>query len=103
MQGLKVVEGGVTAARGYRGCGVSAGIKRVGKLDMALLASESPAAVAGVFTTNRIQGATVKLCRERVRDGVTRAVVVNSGNANACTGTQGSADAQEMARLTAQG
>ncbi len=103
MQGLTVVTGGVTAAQGYRACGVSAGIKRAGKLDMALLVSDRPAAIAGVFTTNRIQGATVKLCRERLGEGVARAVIINSGNANACTGAQGLEDAREMARLAAQG
>lgn len=102
MSGLKQVEGGVTAAQGYRACGVKAGIK-ADRPDMALLVSDSPATVAAVFTTNRIQGATVKLCRERLAGGVARAVVVNSGNANACTGPRGLEDARRMSRLAAAG
>ncbi len=96
------IDGGVTAARGYRAAGVEAGIKGP-KLDMALLVTDAPAAVAGVFTTNRIQGATVKLCRARLAGGQARAIIVNSGNANACTGAQGRADAETMARLVAEG
>ena len=99
-----MVEGGVTAARGYRAAGVSAGIKKAGRLDFAMLVSERPAVVAGVFTTNRIQGAPVKLCRERVAGGAgARAVVINSGNANACTGPEGLDNARQTARLVAGG
>ncbi|MCE9615322.1 MAG: bifunctional glutamate N-acetyltransferase/amino-acid acetyltransferase ArgJ [Lentisphaerae bacterium] len=99
---MRVVQGGVTAARGFSAAGVSAGIKSK-KLDLALVVSDRPATIAGVFTTNRIQGATVKLCRERLAAGTSRGVVVNSGNANACTGLQGQADARQMARLLAEG
>ncbi|MDQ7801691.1 MAG: bifunctional glutamate N-acetyltransferase/amino-acid acetyltransferase ArgJ [Armatimonadota bacterium] len=93
--------GGVTAPRGYLAAGVHCGIKQR-KPDLALLVSESPATVAGVFTTNRIKAAPVRWCQEVVRRGVARAVVVNSGNANACTGDRGWHDAQEMAERTAQ-
>ena len=60
-----------------------------------------PAAVAGLFTTNQVCAAPVKVCAERVRGGIAQAIVVNSGNANACTGRQGMKDALEMAKLTA--
>jgi glutamate N-acetyltransferase/amino-acid N-acetyltransferase len=68
---------------------------------LALLVSQTPATVAGTFTTNQICAAPVRLCVERVRHGVARALVVNSGNANACTGQRGRLDAQAMARLAA--
>lgn len=89
---------------GFRAAGVHAGIKAdPAKADMALLVSDVPGTVAaGMFTTNRVQAAPVKIDRERLQAGRARAVVINSGNANACTGPQGHADALEMARLTAQ-
>jgi glutamate N-acetyltransferase/amino-acid N-acetyltransferase len=90
----------VTAPRGFLASGVHCGIKQR-KPDLALVVSESPATVAGVFTTNRIQAAPVRWCREVVRRGVARAVVVNSGNANACTGDRGWQDVREMAERTA--
>ncbi|MER3456869.1 MAG: ornithine acetyltransferase [candidate division GAL15 bacterium] len=93
--------GGVTAPRGFLAAGVHCGIKQR-KLDLALVVSESPAAVAGVFTTNRIKAAPVLWCQQVVRRGVARAVVVNSGNANACTGERGWQDAQEMAHRAGQ-
>lgn len=87
---------------GFRAAAVAAGIKRAGVPDMALIVSDLPAAVAGVFTTNQVCAATVKLDRERLRGRVARAVVVNSGNANACTGAQGLRDARRMAARTAK-
>jgi len=81
---------------------VEAAIKKPGRLDLALIMSEVPAAVAAVFTTNRVKAAPVLLSMERVTNGVARAMVVNSGNANACTGSQGMADARETARLVAE-
>ena len=90
--------------------GVFCDIKRLGtgkgsnkgpKRDLALLVSQTPATVAGTFTTNQVCAAPVRLCVERVRRGVARAVVVNSGNANACTGHRGRVDAEQMAKLTA--
>jgi len=104
------IAGSVTAPAGFVAAGVFCDIKRLGtgkgsnkgrKRDLALLASEAPATVAGAFTTNQVCAAPVRLCVERVRRGVARAVVVNSGNANACTGPKGLLDAEEMARLTA--
>src|SRR5437867_6628730 len=96
------ITGSITAPRGFLAAGVFCDIKRLGtgkgsnkgnKRDLALIVSEVPAAVAGMFTTNQVCAAPVKLCAARVRKGVARAVVVNSGNANACTGPQGVKDA----------
>ena len=103
MNVFRRVEGGVTAPRGFRASGVAAGIKKAGP-DLALLASNAPATVAGIFTSNRIKGAPVRLCLERLRrGGAVRAIVANSGNANACNGAQGLEDARRMAAWTASG
>jgi glutamate N-acetyltransferase/amino-acid N-acetyltransferase len=108
---FREVAGCVVAPRGFRAAGVFCDIKRLGtgkgsdkgkKRDLAILYSEVPAAVAGMFTTNQVCAAPVKVCVERRRGGWAQAVVVNSGNANACTGNQGMADAQEMVTLTEQ-
>ena len=108
---FKVVPGAVVAPNGFLASGVFCDIKRLGtgkgsnkgqKRDLALLVSEAPATVAGMFTTNQICAAPVKVCAARVKGGVAQAVVVNSGNANACTGKQGMKDACAMAALTAQ-
>ncbi|MDD2321571.1 MAG: bifunctional glutamate N-acetyltransferase/amino-acid acetyltransferase ArgJ [Geobacteraceae bacterium] len=88
--------------KGFAFSAVEAAIKKPGRLDLALIMSEVPAAVAAVFTTNRVKAAPVLLSMERVTNGVARAMVVNSGNANACTGSQGMADARETARLVAE-
>ena len=96
MSAVDLSGGGVTAPKGYQAAGVAAGVKGKNP-DMALVFSESEAALAGVFTTNRIQGAPVGVCRDRVGKGRARAVVINSGNANACNGPQGHEDAWTMA------
>jgi len=88
--------------KGFKFSAVEAAIKKPGRLDLALICSEVPAAVAAVFTTNKVKAAPVLLDEERVRNGSCRAVIVNSGNANACTGKQGMADALETARLVAK-
>jgi len=95
------VDGGVTAARGFRAAGIHCGIKADRK-DLALIVSDTLASAAGMFTTNLVKAAPVVLSQERIQSGAAQAIVVNSGNANACTGAQGWADAQEMAALTAQ-
>jgi len=100
-QALKGAEEIVLPA-GFRAAGIAAGIKRAGVRDMALIVSDRPAAIAGVFTTNQVCAATVKLDRERLKGRVARAVVVNSGNANACTGARGLRDARRMAARTAE-
>src|SRR4051812_48253806 len=95
---LKLVNGSVVAPQGFKAAGVFCDIKRIGtgkgsnkgnKRDLALIVSEVPAAVAGMFTTNQVCAAPVKVCMERVQRGTVQAIVVNSGNANACTGRQG--------------
>jgi glutamate N-acetyltransferase/amino-acid N-acetyltransferase len=85
------IRGGITAAGGFRAAGVSAGIKASGALDITLIVADRPASVAAVFTTNQVQAAPVLVSREHVAasGGTARAVIVNSGCANACTGAQG--------------
>jgi glutamate N-acetyltransferase/amino-acid N-acetyltransferase len=87
---------------GFKAGGVSSGLKKDGKKDLGLILSGAPATVAGVFTRNRVQAAPVLLARERIRAGTCRAVVVNSGNANCCTGSRGIRDAQAMTRVVAE-
>src|ERR1044071_1528084 len=108
---FKTVSGSITAPEGFQAAGVFCDIKRLGtgkgsdkgqKRDLALIVSEVPATVAGLFTTNQVCAAPVKVCVARVKKGAAQAVVVNSGNANACTGKQGMKDALEMARFTEQ-
>ncbi|MGE5576301.1 MAG: bifunctional glutamate N-acetyltransferase/amino-acid acetyltransferase ArgJ [Syntrophothermus sp.] len=89
--------GGVTAPRGFLAAGVSCGIKKNGKKDLCLVYSQAPAAAAAVFTTNKVKAAPVILSMEHLCRQKARAVVINSGNANACTGEQGLADARAMA------
>jgi glutamate N-acetyltransferase/amino-acid N-acetyltransferase len=86
---------------GFRFAAATAGIKKTGGLDLALMVADAPAAAAGVFTRNRVKAAPVLLSRERLRAGKAQAILVNSGNANACTGPQGLADAREATRRTA--
>jgi glutamate N-acetyltransferase / amino-acid N-acetyltransferase len=89
--------------KGFKFAAVEAAVKKPGRLDLALIYSEVPAAVAAVFTVNKVKAAPVLLDEERVKAGRCRALVVNSGNANACTGPQGLADAVATTRLVAAG
>ncbi|MFM8682481.1 MAG: bifunctional ornithine acetyltransferase/N-acetylglutamate synthase, partial [Chthoniobacterales bacterium] len=88
MSKLKKVKGGVTAAQGFLAGAVFAGIKasNKGREDLALVASEVPATAAGVFTTNRVKAAPVRVSKAHLKAKFARAVLLNSGNANACTG-----------------
>jgi glutamate N-acetyltransferase/amino-acid N-acetyltransferase len=89
--------------KGFQAAGIACGIKAAtGAKDLALMYSEVPAQVAGLFTTNKVKAAPVLATRRRVRKGICQAVIVNSGNANACTGEQGLRDAETMAQLTAR-
>ncbi len=108
---FKSIEGSIVAPQGFLASGVFCDIKRLGtgkgsakgkKRDLTLIVSEVPASVAGMFTTNQVCAAPVKVCVPRVKKGVAQAVVVNSGNANACTGRQGMKDALEMTALVAK-
>ena len=87
--------------QGFLFSGISAGIKKDGKRDLGLIYSEVPAQVAGLFTTNVVKAAPVQLDMERMKRGLCQAIVVNSGNANACTGRQGLADAKRISSFVA--
>jgi len=95
--------GGVTSAKGFLAGATYAGIKSAGEetLDLAILASETPATAAGTFSTNKVLSPSVVLSRQRVAGGAARAVVANSGCANCCVGQQGLRDAEEMTALAA--
>jgi glutamate N-acetyltransferase/amino-acid N-acetyltransferase len=93
---------GVCFPRGFRAAGVTCGIKASGAPDLALVACDGSASAAGAFTRSRLAAAPVVLSREHLADGRARAIVVNSGNANACTGARGMQDARAMAAATAQ-
>src|SRR6267378_1330818 len=108
---FKEVSGSIVAPQGFSASGVFCDIKRLGtgkgsdkgkKRDLALIVSQVPAIVAGMFTTNQICAAPVKVCIPRVKKGFAQAIVVNSGNANACTGKQGMKDAYAMTEITAK-
>jgi glutamate N-acetyltransferase/amino-acid N-acetyltransferase len=98
------VAGGITAARGFRAAGVPAGIKASGAPDVALIVPDRPAAAAALFTTNRVQAAPVTVSREHLAasGGRVSAVLVNSGCANACTGSAGLRVARESAAIVGQ-
>ena len=98
------IDGGVTAAHGFTASAASAGIKNPDsdRLDLCLLYSESPCESAATFTTNRVKAAPVRVSQAHFRNGPIRAIVANSGNANACTGPQGISDAKTMAKLIAK-
>lgn len=94
--------GSVTAAPGFKASGVTAGLKKSGNPDMALVFSETPAHFAGVFTSCTFAAAPVQVCRQRVLHSArAQAFIINSGNANACTGQKGLDNAEAMCRLTA--
>ena len=101
---VSTIPGGVTTPRGFRAAGVSAGIKANRGLDLALLVSDGPAQAAAVFTTNLALAAPVVVSREHLArsGGTARAVIVNSGCANACTGDEGMEAARDMAAETAR-
>jgi glutamate N-acetyltransferase/amino-acid N-acetyltransferase len=86
----------VTAPRGFRASGISAGLKASGRPDLGLLVSDEPATAAGIFTRNAFAAAPVEICRRRLLDGRARAVVANSGQANAGTGPAGHDDAEAI-------
>jgi glutamate N-acetyltransferase / amino-acid N-acetyltransferase len=105
------IAGSITAPKGFRAAAVFCDIKRIGtgrgsekgeKRDLALIVSDVPAAVAGMFTTNQVCAAPVKISAKHAARKSARAIVVNSGNANACTGARGMADAKSMTEITAK-
>jgi glutamate N-acetyltransferase/amino-acid N-acetyltransferase len=99
---VRVVEDPKYMVKGFRAGAVAAGIKKRGGLDLAIIFSEKEAVGAGVFTTNNVKAAPVLVSQENVRNGRVRAIVANSGNANACTGREGLANSKRTAELVAQ-
>lgn len=99
---LTKITGGITSPQGFIAAGVHAGIKKNGKEDIGIIYSTVPAAGAAMFTTNQMAAAPVIVSRQAVERGQVRAIVINSGCANACTGEQGLADARVMAHETAK-
>lgn len=100
---MQIIEGGVTAAKGFEAAAAAAGIKYQDRTDMALIYSEKPCKVAGTFTTNLVKAAPVKWDRAIVESGLkSQAVVVNSGIANACTGEEGMNYCAETAKEAAK-
>ena len=99
----QMVSGGVTSPQGFQASGIAAGLKPSGKLDMALLLAPEQAVCAGSFTTSVVRAACVDLCAERLaaNGGKARAVLINSGQANACTGDRGLIDSQRATQALA--
>lgn len=103
MTDWQVIPGGITAPKGYRAAGITAGLKPSGLPDLALIVSDVDAIAAGVFTTSHVRAACVDYCRQRLKaKHYARAILCNAGQANAGTGTQGLNDALESAHLVAQ-
>ncbi|HEY1083625.1 MAG TPA: bifunctional glutamate N-acetyltransferase/amino-acid acetyltransferase ArgJ [Prosthecobacter sp.] len=101
---FKTIEGGVTAARGFRAGAISCGIKNpdVTRLDLMLITSDVPTVTDAVFTTNKVRAACVRVSQQHIKESDIRAIIANSGNANACTGPQGIQDAKAMCKATAE-
>ena len=100
---LTPVTGGVSAPAGFSASGISAGLKPGGALDVAIVVADKTSPAAAVFTTNKVAAAPVLVSRRHVASGTARAVVINAGNANACTGAQGERDAEATAAAVASG
>ncbi|RJQ54674.1 MAG: bifunctional glutamate N-acetyltransferase/amino-acid acetyltransferase ArgJ [Actinobacteria bacterium] len=96
------IEGGITAPKGFRAAGVAAGIKKAPKKDVGLIVFEPGTVTSAVFTRNAMAAAPIVVSRRHLAEGSIRAIVANSGNANACTGDEGVADAIETARAVAR-
>ena len=101
---FKEVTGGVTASKGFRAGAISCGIKNpeITRLDLALIVSDFPTATEACFTTNKVKAACVRVSQQHVKTGDVRAIIANSGNANACTGHPGIADAKAMTKAVAE-
>ncbi len=99
---MKVIEGGVTAPQGFLAQGVMAEIKYKNRRDVAVIYSALPCQAAAVYTTNLVHAACIDMCRKHLENGQAQALVVNSGNANACTGEQGLNDSIAVAAYAAE-
>src|SRR3989344_1533403 len=97
---FKIIDGGVTAAKGFMALGKNCGIK-IQKKDLAVIYSEKPAVAEALYTTNQIKGAPLIVTQKHLKNHMAQAIVVNSGIANVCTGQKGISDAEETARLAA--
>lgn len=93
---------GVTFAKGFKAAGIVAGLKKSGNKDLALIYTETPAAVAGTFTQNKVAAAPVHVSKLTVKNGTAHAVISNAGCANACTGDEGLKNAHNMGEVTAK-
>ncbi|MEW6087563.1 MAG: bifunctional glutamate N-acetyltransferase/amino-acid acetyltransferase ArgJ [bacterium] len=99
---IKIIKnGGITSPCGFLANGIHCGIKHDGKKDLCLIFSETAATAAGVFTKNKVKAAPVTISREQLKNNRISAIVINSGNANACTGKKGLDDAWQMVNITA--
>lgn len=101
LPSISLAEGNITSPNGFQAAGLHCGI-RPDRKDLALIFCSTRVSAAGMFTQNQVCAAPVKVCREHVGDGYAQAILVNSGNANACTGEQGMADTHEMIALAAK-
>jgi len=99
---MKKIKGSITSPKGFKAAGIAAGIKKSGKLDLALIVSDVPANAAAVFTTNQYQAAPIIVSKQNIKSGICQAIIANAGNANCGTGKQGLADTQKMVDVTAQ-
>ncbi|HRZ87069.1 MAG TPA: bifunctional glutamate N-acetyltransferase/amino-acid acetyltransferase ArgJ [bacterium] len=97
---MKIIGGSITNPKGFQAGAINCGIKERGTLDLTMITSDVPAVACGVFTTNKVCAAPVKVTREHVRGGRIQAVIINSGIANAATGKEGIANARAMALRT---
>ncbi len=96
------VESSGLLVQGFKAAGIPCGIKKGNKKDLALIYTETPAVIAGVFTKNKVKAAPIIVEIERIKGGECSAIIINSGNANACTGKRGIKDARNMANLAAK-
>lgn len=99
--GISMARNGCTAPKGFRASGVACGLKKNGNLDLAMVVSDNNASAAGIFTSNIVKGHSLKWTRDKIKSGEARAIVINSGCANACLGERGDTDASSMAAYTA--
>jgi len=99
---MKKIKGSITSPKGFTATGITCGIKKSGKKDLAIIYSEIPCSAAAVFTTNKFKAPPIIVSEKQMRSGVIQAIVANSGNANAATGKQGITDAWEMVDVAAK-
>jgi glutamate N-acetyltransferase / amino-acid N-acetyltransferase len=99
---ITFIENSVCAPKGYSASGIAAGLRKSNKLDLALIYSEVPALAAGVYTKNQLKAAPLVVTKKHVQNGYLQAIMINSGNANACTGKRGLAHAELIAQCLAK-